>query len=67
MISEGKMTENLEKLFKKIKKIYFRNGTRSDNCRKNVGKNKYSFNKLRLYLLPQIYRPPIDTIADVET
>ena len=38
-----------------------------ENCKKNVGKSKYSFNKFRYKLLPQIYQPPEDTIADIET
>jgi hypothetical protein len=47
--------------------LIYRSGTRIENCRKNIGRSKFSFNKLRLKLLPQIYQPPEDTIADIET
>ena len=47
--------------------LIFRNGTRIDNCKKNIGKNKYSFSKIRLKLLPAIFQPPEDTIAESNT
>ena len=44
-----------------------RNGVRIDVVWKNVGKRKYAFNKLRYFLLPQLYRPPLDLCDDLET
>ena len=44
-----------------------RYGTRIDVVRKNVGHSRYAFNKLRYFLLPQLYRPPIELCDDLET
>ncbi|CAF0704911.1 unnamed protein product [Brachionus calyciflorus] len=44
-----------------------RNGTRMDILKKNVGNAKYAFNKLRYFLLPQLYRPPIELCDDLDT
>ena len=44
-----------------------RNGVRIDIVWKNVGKRKYAFNKIRYFLLPQLYRPPLELCDDLET
>ncbi|TMW59352.1 hypothetical protein Poli38472_004421 [Pythium oligandrum] len=41
-------------------------GVRIDIAKKNVGRYKYSFNSLQRKLLPEIYRPPMSTIQDME-
>lgn len=43
-----------------------RNGTRLDIAKKNIGQQKYAFNKVRYFLLPKLYRPPIDLCDDLE-
>ena len=47
--------------------IFDRYGTRMDVVKKNVGHNKYAFNKIRYFLLPQLYRPPLELCDDLET
>ena len=49
------------------KRFLHRNGTRIEVVRKNVGQKRYAFNKKRYFLLPQLYRPPIDLCDDLET
>ena len=44
-----------------------RNGVRIDVVVKNVGKKRYAFNKIRYFLLPQVYRPPLDLCEDLQT
>lgn len=44
-----------------------RNGTRMDVVRKNVGQKMYAFNKIRYFLLPQLYQPPVDLCGDLDT
>ena len=38
-----------------------------DVVEKNIGKRKYAFNKLRYFLLPILYQPPIDLCEDVQS
>ena len=33
-------------------------GVRRENAYKNIGKNKFAFNKLQLRMIPGIYRAP---------
>ena len=38
-----------------------------DILKKNVGNAKYAFSKIRYFLLPQLYRPPIELCDDLDT
>eukprot|EP00035_Acanthoeca_spectabilis_P039896 m.65711 g.65711 ORF g.65711 m.65711 type:complete len:1070 (-) comp9779_c0_seq1:860-4069(-) len=38
-------------------------GTRMDNVEKNIGQRKYAFNKIQVYALPKLLRPPIMNIG----
>jgi len=38
-------------------------GTRMDNVEKNIGQRKYAFNKIQVYTLPKLLRPPIMNIG----
>ncbi|ETN80039.1 hypothetical protein NECAME_02518 [Necator americanus] len=40
-----------------------RDGTRRENCRKNVGKAVYSFSPFQMHFLPKAFRPPGGTYA----
>lgn len=42
-------------------------GVRMEIAHKNVGRFKYSFNAIQRKLLPEIYRPPMNTIQDIVT
>ena len=34
-------------------------GVRVNNVLKNIGDTRYAFNKLQVYALPKLYRPPL--------
>lgn len=38
-------------------------GTRRINVQKNIGEPRYAFNKLQVYSLPRLYRPPLNTFG----
>ena len=40
------------------------NGVRLKNCRENIGKMAYSFNKLQVAALPRELQPPLACIAE---
>ncbi|CAI4231094.1 unnamed protein product [Auanema sp. JU1783] len=40
-----------------------KDGVRRENCRKNVGKNIYSFSPFQMHFLPKAFRPPTGTYA----
>lgn len=42
-------------------------GTRIDNVEKNIGERKYAFNKLQIYTLPKLLRPPLMSIGSQVT
>eukprot|EP00040_Diaphanoeca_grandis_P027690 m.158306 g.158306 ORF g.158306 m.158306 type:complete len:1082 (+) comp31083_c0_seq1:68-3313(+) len=42
-------------------------GTRMDNVEKNIGERKYAFNKLQIFALPKLLRPPLMAIGGAVT
>eukprot|EP00051_Salpingoeca_urceolata_P018731 m.265874 g.265874 ORF g.265874 m.265874 type:complete len:1155 (-) comp19266_c3_seq1:47-3511(-) len=42
-------------------------GTRRDNVEKNIKEKRYAFNKLQVFSLPKLYRPPIGTFGSTIT
>eukprot|EP00038_Savillea_parva_P030121 m.75658 g.75658 ORF g.75658 m.75658 type:complete len:1079 (-) comp9010_c0_seq1:104-3340(-) len=42
-------------------------GTRMDNVEKNIGQRKYAFNKIQVYALPKMLRPPLVNIGGTIT
>lgn len=42
-------------------------GTRRENVYKNSNEPRYAFNKLQVYTLPKLYRPPPNTFGSTVT
>lgn len=45
----------------KIVETLRKNGVRLENCRRNIGKNLYSFSPFQMHFLPKEFRPPAGT------
>ena len=68
MQCEGKI--QLEKIEKKKSKFFlvnFSEGTRIENCEKNIGRRKFAFGALQLPTYPYQYRPPVGTFQPNQT